>query len=259
MGSVQTGRNDPGAATNESKRSRGTEPPWREPSEFPNTRGSPLTDSYRGDLVSVKIRFDPIGNRRRGCCRVHRTCEGLDQHARTTGYSRVISSGLRPGGGRSGSAPATGDSVDRMYARIPGRVVHARAAVPAHCCASGGSTAIANAAPTIALLSQSDDVVLAKPVGPPIVGFASVAAEVERVASMFVDGEPPVLDEVGRWASDDLGYVDAIEHARVKRSGSKRFGPMDLRVTTIFRRESDGWRVCVRHADRVAGLPTPTG
>jgi ketosteroid isomerase-like protein len=114
-----------------------------------------------------------------------------------------------------------------------------------------GSMAQRDPAPTIALLSKRDDVVLANPLGPPIVGFASVAAEVERVASMFVDGEPTVFDEVTRWASDDLGYVVAIEHASVKRSESDRFVPMDLRVTTIFRRESDGWRVCVRHADRV--------
>lgn len=122
-----------------------------------------------------------------------------------------------------------------------------------------GSMAQGNAAPTIALLSRQHDVVLANPLGPPIVGFASVAAEVERVASMFVDGEPTVFDEVARWVGDGLGYVVAIEHSRVKRSGSEGFVPMDLRVTMIFRRESDGWRVCVRHADRVTGRPNPTG
>ena len=121
-----------------------------------------------------------------------------------------------------------------------------------------GFMAQGDAGPTIALLSQRDDVVLANPLGPPIIGFASVAAEVRRVASMFVDGEPTVFGEVARWSSDDLGYVVAIEHSRVKRSGSEVFVPMDLRVTTIFRRESDGWRACVRHADRVTGPPTPT-
>jgi len=63
---------------------------------------------------------------------------------------------------------------------------------------------------------------------------------------------------MNRWASDDLGYVAALEHARVERSGSEKRVPMDLLVTTIFRRQSDGWRVCVRHADRVTGPPTPT-
>ncbi len=69
---------------------------------------------------------------------------------------------------------------------------------------------------------------LANPLGPPIVGFASVTAESERVAAMFVGGEPNVFDEVARWASDALGYVVAIEHARVKRVGSDELVPMDL-------------------------------
>jgi ketosteroid isomerase-like protein len=121
-----------------------------------------------------------------------------------------------------------------------------------------GSMAQGDAGPTIALLSQRDDVVLANPLGPAIIGCANVANEVERVASMFVDGQRPVFEEVARWASNDLGYVVAVEHARVKRSGSEDFVPMDLRVTTIFRRESDGWRVCVRHADRVTEPLPPT-
>lgn len=121
-----------------------------------------------------------------------------------------------------------------------------------------GSMTQGDAGPSIALWSQRDDVVLANPLGPPIVGFASVAAEAARVASMFAGGEPPTFDEVSRWATDDLGYVVAIEHARVKRSDSEELVTMDLRVTTIFRRESDGWRLCVRHADRVKGPPSPT-
>ena len=122
-----------------------------------------------------------------------------------------------------------------------------------------GSMAKGDAGSSTALWSQRDDVVLANPLGPPIVGFPLVAAETARVASMFVGGEPPEFDEVTRWASDDLGYVVAIEHAQVQRAGSDELVPMDLRVTTIFRREDDGWRLCVRHADRVTapGRPAP--
>ncbi len=105
--------------------------------------------------------------------------------------------------------------------------------------------------PTTELWSRGDDVVLANPLGPPIVGFELVAAESARVASMFVDGASPEFEEIVRWASDDLGYLVAIEHARVRRAGSDDLVPLDLRVTTIFRREEDGWHLCVRHADRV--------
>ena len=114
-------------------------------------------------------------------------------------------------------------------------------------------------APSTALWSQRDDVVLANPLGPPIVGFLLVAAETARVASMFVDGEPPEYDEITRWASDDLGYVVAIEHALARRVGSDEPVAMALRVTTIFRREDDGWRLCLRHADRVTAPVRPTG
>jgi ketosteroid isomerase-like protein len=120
-----------------------------------------------------------------------------------------------------------------------------------------GSMAKGDAGPSTALWSQRDDVVLANPLGPPIVGFPLVAAETARVASMFVGGEPPEFDEVTRWASDDLGYVVAIEHALLQRAGSDELVRLDLRVTTIFRREEDGWRVCVRHADRVTAPERP--
>jgi len=122
-----------------------------------------------------------------------------------------------------------------------------------------GSMAKGDAGPSTALWSRRDDGVLANPLGPPIVGFALVAAETARVALMFVGGEPTEFDEVARWASDDLGYVVAVEHAHVQRAGSDELVALDLRVTTIFRREDDEWRVCVRHADRVTapGRPAP--
>ncbi len=114
-----------------------------------------------------------------------------------------------------------------------------------------GSMAKGDSGPSTAMWSQHDDVVLANPLGPPIVGFALVAAETARVDSMFVGGESAEFDELTRWASDDLGYVVAIEHVRVQRVGSDDLVRMDLRVTTDFRREDDGWRLCLRHADRL--------
>jgi len=109
--------------------------------------------------------------------------------------------------------------------------------------------------PTTALWSRRDDVVLANPLGPPIVGFEHVAAETARVASMFVDGGSPEFEEITRWGSDDLGYVVAIEHTDVRRVDSGQRVSLDLRVTAIFRREEDGWYLCLRHADRVATPP----
>ena len=107
--------------------------------------------------------------------------------------------------------------------------------------------------PTLALWSRGDDVVLANPLGPPIVGFPAVSAETERVAAMFVGGGSFAFDEITRVVGDDLGYVVTIERAQVQRVGRDERVPLDLRVTTAFRREDDGWRLSLRHADRVTG------
>ena len=101
------------------------------------------------------------------------------------------------------------------------------------------------------LWSRGDDIVLNNPFGPPVVGFARVQAERARAAAMFAGGEAPTIDEVARWSSVDAGYVVTIERGQVKRAGGEELVPIAVRVTTVFRREDDGWRMCVRHADNV--------
>ena len=71
------------------------------------------------------------------------------------------------------------------------------------------------------LFSRRDDVTLANPLGPPHLGWG----EVEK----------------------------AIERADVHLAGSGDVAPISLRVTMIFRREGDAWRVSHRHADAITG------
>ena len=49
-----------------------------------------------------------------------------------------------------------------------------------------------------------------------------------------------------------------IERSRVKMAGEgdDAMRPIALRVTTIFRREEDGWRIIHRHADPITA-PRP--
>ena len=106
--------------------------------------------------------------------------------------------------------------------------------------------------PTLALWSGSDDVVLANPLGPPIVGHEKVGIETTRVAAMFSGLESFSFQEIVRFETNDLGYLLGFEHAQVKRLGSDAINTMNLRVTTIFRHDQDGWKLVLRHADRVA-------
>jgi ketosteroid isomerase-like protein len=106
--------------------------------------------------------------------------------------------------------------------------------------------------PTMQLYSTRDDVTLANPLGPPIVGWANIEKEAARVAAGFTGGfETFEFDEITRVVTPQLGYLVGIERATIRRVGSDTAMPLDLRVTTVFRREEDGWKLTLRHADRI--------
>ncbi len=114
-----------------------------------------------------------------------------------------------------------------------------------------GAMARGDNRPTMALWSRRDDAVLANPLGPPVVGWANIDRESARVAGMFAgEADPLAFEEVVRVATPDLGYLVGFERSRVKRAGDGEIVPMALRVTTIFRREEDGWKLVLRFADR---------
>ena len=105
-------------------------------------------------------------------------------------------------------------------------------------------------APVMVLYSRRDDVTLANPLGPPIVGWANIARESAAVAATF-SGGTMAFEEVTRFVAPDFAYTVGFEHAEGRRAGSDEAIALSLRVTTIFRREEDGWKVAHRHADRV--------
>jgi ketosteroid isomerase-like protein len=101
------------------------------------------------------------------------------------------------------------------------------------------------------LWSRSDDVTLANPLGPPARGWADVSDALRRAASQLRDGEDLESERISGYSGDDLAYTLEIERCRVKVGGASEAAPSSLRVTTIFRREEDGWKVLHRHADPI--------
>jgi ketosteroid isomerase-like protein len=59
------------------------------------------------------------------------------------------------------------------------------------------------------------------------------------------------VKEVTRYATADLGYVVQVERNDVQLAGSEDMA-VSLRVTLIFRREGDTWKVAHRHADPIS-------
>ena len=113
-----------------------------------------------------------------------------------------------------------------------------------------------NPGPVTAFFSRRDDVTLANPLGPPRRGPAEVDKAGAEPAAQLGDGSIRGFEEVSRYSTPDLGYVVQLERAQARLAGSENMSPIALRVTMIFRREGDTWRIVHRHADPIT-TPRP--
>jgi ketosteroid isomerase-like protein len=110
--------------------------------------------------------------------------------------------------------------------------------------------------PVLRLWSKRDDVTLANPLGPPVRGWDAMREAGDHAASQIADGEAFGVESISMYAPPDLAYELAIERCRAKVGGADEAVPLSLRVTTIFRREDDGWWIVHRHADPITGERT---
>jgi ketosteroid isomerase-like protein len=78
-----------------------------------------------------------------------------------------------------------------------------------------------------------------------------------QAAATLRDGSVRGFEEVARYSTPDLGYVVQLERTQARFEGSgTTMNPITLRVTMIFRREGETWRVVHRHADPIT-TPRP--
>ena len=111
--------------------------------------------------------------------------------------------------------------------------------------------------PALSFFSTRDDVTLANPLGPPLRGPAAVRTGTIDGAAYFKEGGQlqfaevsSRFEEVSRYAVSELGYVVQLERHEGRLVGGAET-VIALRVTLIFRREEDRWRIVHRHADPI--------
>ena len=100
-----------------------------------------------------------------------------------------------------------------------------------------------------ALYSRKQDITLGNPFGGFGRGVEQVYEQLERAASYFRDGETVGFETVTQAVGDDLAYTVEIERTRIKVGGQDETSDVAVRVTCVYRREDDGWKLVHRHAD----------
>ena len=107
-----------------------------------------------------------------------------------------------------------------------------------------------------ALYSRGAEITLGNPFGGFARGWNEVVEQLDRAASHYRDGATVGFETISRQITDALAYTVEIERFAAKVGGSSELSALALRVTCIYRREADGWRLVHRHADpRVSRLP----
>jgi ketosteroid isomerase-like protein len=105
------------------------------------------------------------------------------------------------------------------------------------------------------LWSHRDDITLANPLGPPAKGYDRVCEVADIAAAQVRDGEGLTLETISFVDTPDLAYEVDIQRGRMKLGDADDMVPVALRVTSIFRREDDGWKIVHRHADPLTERP----
>jgi ketosteroid isomerase-like protein len=111
--------------------------------------------------------------------------------------------------------------------------------------------ACGNAQPIKPLWSLRDDVTLANPFGPAVVGWKKVSEAMDFASSRFKDGELTSVNTIAKYETPELVTILEIENWKAKIGGRQEVSSMVLRVTSTFRYEDGEWKLVHRHADPI--------
>jgi ketosteroid isomerase-like protein len=105
-----------------------------------------------------------------------------------------------------------------------------------------------DAKPLKELYSHDEDITVLGGFGGTERGWNEVGPRLDWAASQFAGGEYE-RQTLSMVEGTDLAYTVSIELNRVREAGKSEPAQLDLRVTQIYRREGNRWRLVHRHAD----------
>jgi ketosteroid isomerase-like protein len=99
------------------------------------------------------------------------------------------------------------------------------------------------------LYSQREDITLGNPFGGFGRGWDAVVEQLDRAASYYTDGRATDFEQISKVVTSELAYTVEIERVETKIAGRQDQNDFGVRVTSVYRREADGWKLVHRHAD----------
>jgi ketosteroid isomerase-like protein len=108
------------------------------------------------------------------------------------------------------------------------------------------------------LLSHRDDLTLLGAYGSYARGWGPVSARFDRTAAGYAGGGGQSTHEnISSWSGADLASSVDLERHETRLEGKPDWVTFAYRVTHVFRREEEGWKVVLRHADPLATFVGP--
>lgn len=96
------------------------------------------------------------------------------------------------------------------------------------------------------LYDRRDEITLGNPFGGFGRGWEGVEEQLDRAASYYRAGEATGIDAISELVSTDIAYCVLIERGRAKVGGSSEISDLVIRVTCVYAREDDGWKLVHR-------------
>jgi ketosteroid isomerase-like protein len=108
------------------------------------------------------------------------------------------------------------------------------------------------AGPVDQIATRDNPATFFPPSGGHLRGATEVAQRYVKDAAMFAAGSQSELEILHMHASGGLAYWVGFQHAKVSFPGRAELVPFHLRITELFRREGNEWKMIHRHADALS-------
>ena len=102
-----------------------------------------------------------------------------------------------------------------------------------------------------ALFADRDDITLGNPFGPFGQGRAAVLKALNNASTKYKDGSVVRVERIAVYGDRKLVVLVEIEHDRAKLGASTDFAEFAARVTSVYEKIGNRWRLVHRHADPI--------